>query len=85
MEEQNGSLVLCDPVGQQIKRHVTQTKKVQQWRETKPLNTQESVHHANPDVDDQFQRPRREKRTPSYLSEYVRSAEQGFRNLEEVE
>lgn len=38
MQERNGSLILCDSDGQQLKRHVSQTKKVQQWRNSSSSN-----------------------------------------------
>ncbi|XP_058826444.1 uncharacterized protein K02A2.6-like [Topomyia yanbarensis] len=77
-QECNGSLVLCDPDGQQLRRHVSQTKKVQEWRERKPANKQDPIAKSNLDAtpnDDRPQRPTREKRNPSYLSEYVRQVE----------
>lgn len=83
-EENNGSLVLCDSDGRRLRRHVSQTKKVEEWREQKPPNTQEPKQKSNPGVlsdDDLAQRPTRERRTPSYLSEYVRSVEENAREL----
>lgn len=38
VHEKNGSLVLNDEDGQALKRHVSQTKKVHQWRESRTTN-----------------------------------------------
>lgn len=84
-EERNGSLVLCGLDGQQLRRHVSQTKKVQEWRVQKPANKQESKPASNPDVlpdDDRCQRPTRERRAPSYLSEYLRTVNQDTCDLD---
>lgn len=76
MQEHNGSLVLCDSEGQQLKRHVSQTKKVQQWRGTTPSEaSKERSNSACPASEDSRERPRREKRPPAYLSEYARVVE----------
>lgn len=78
-EERNGSLVLCDSEGHQLRRHVSQTKKVQEWREHKSANTQEAIQQQsssdNSSAGILSQRAPRKKRTPSYLSEYVRPLE----------
>lgn len=76
MQEKNGSLILCDSAGQQLKRHVTQTKKVQQWRQTTQSKAlEERSNFVRPARDSSRERPRREKRPPSYLSEYTQAVE----------
>lgn len=81
LQEDNGSLVLCDPEGQQLKRHVSQTKKVQQWRGTEqPTKSTHSSNPVNPDNGDVPERPSRAKRPPSYLADYTQVVEA---NLEE--
>lgn len=80
-EEHNGSLVLCDPDGNQLKRHVSQTKKVQHWREEKPegqspRSPEEPALRSQEANEDHQQRPKRNSKPPSYLSEYVRPVEE---------
>lgn len=71
VQENNGSLLLSDVNGQLLRRHVTQTKKVHEWR--------------NPDSDSKSEKdmkqtkaaetsPRdsRKRKAPTYLSDYVR-------------
>ncbi|XP_062707864.1 uncharacterized protein K02A2.6-like isoform X2 [Aedes albopictus] len=74
-DERNGSLVLCDSEGQKLKRHVSQTKKVQEWRQQQSTGEQDHNPELPPDGGRE-QRPAREKRTPSYLSDYIRELEQ---------
>lgn len=83
VQERNGSLVVCGPDGHQLRRHVTQTKKVQQWRESKPRSeiAQEQARSSGDTVREQadkedHQRPRRNARPPAHLSDYVRQAEE---------
>lgn len=66
LEEHNGNLVLSND-GQILKRHVTQTKKVYDWRQEDPVADQQN--------NEIIKRPSREKRTPEYLKNYVRSVE----------
>lgn len=77
LQEDNGSLVLCDPEGHQLKRHVSQTKKVQQWRRTVPPRISEarpgSVCRDGTEVSG---RPDRTKRPPAYLADYTQTVEQ---------
>lgn len=78
LEERNGSLVLCDSDGQQLRRHVSQTKKVQEWRDEKPASEKGADPYlvpVAPSIDDRTERPKRDRRTPSHLSSYVRSIE----------
>lgn len=66
MEEHNGNLVLNND-GQILKRHVSQTKKVCEWRYESLAN--------DPPTDDNQKRPSREKKAPAYLKNYVQSVE----------
>ncbi|XP_062558173.1 uncharacterized protein K02A2.6-like [Armigeres subalbatus] len=77
MEERNGHLVLCDEDGQQLKRHVSQTKRVRDWRRTDSSETpRQDSESIRPAGEDHRERPQREKRLPSYLSEYALMVEQ---------
>lgn len=76
MQENNGSLLLSDENGRLVRRHVTQTKRVHQWRktqseapETAPQQTENTFKPTAP------VRPSRERRTPIHLSDYVRQSE----------
>lgn len=73
MEENNGNLVLCNKEGQILKRHVTQTRKVHQWREVDD-NAASSVSQ-NPDPEMASRRSTRERKVPAYLGNYVRHME----------
>ncbi|XP_055542930.1 uncharacterized protein K02A2.6-like [Wyeomyia smithii] len=76
MQERNGSLILCDADGRQLKRHVSQTKKVQQWRESWSPKTFKGRRNSMDPVDEgPRERSRRKKRPPSYLSDYMRVVE----------
>lgn len=68
LKETNGNLVLSNSIGQTIKRHVTQTKRVFEWREEKSLEV--------PPMAETPKRPSREKRTPAYLQNYVQSLDE---------
>ncbi|XP_062557068.1 uncharacterized protein K02A2.6-like [Armigeres subalbatus] len=79
VHENNGSLTLCDTEGHQLKRHVTQAKKVQQWRDPAPKETcGETSNPVFSSIDESRERPRRERRLPVYLSEYVRATEKNL-------
>lgn len=70
LEQNNGSLVLTDDEGQLLKRHVSQTKKVFEWREVSEDNDTDvsmEQHHGQ-----LKSRPLREKKVPGYLHNYVR-------------
>lgn len=71
-EENNGNLVLCSQDGQFLKRHVTQTRKVNQWRDDDnpaPSNDPEDAgERIKP-------RPVRERKAPAYLGSYVQRVE----------
>lgn len=63
-----------DSEGQQIRRHVSQTKKVQEWRQ-KLRMAQDSTPDVSSDNGPK-QRPIGEKKAPPYLSDFIRAAEQ---------
>ncbi|XP_053686710.1 uncharacterized protein K02A2.6-like [Sabethes cyaneus] len=68
-EENNGSLLLTDEEGRILKRHVSQVKKVYQWREKSPEHIDKSRQiPVESEHDQRLQRPRK---VPSYLSDYV--------------
>lgn len=89
-EERNGMLVLADTNGQILKRHVSQTKKVYDWRHTEEDQPKQpdSGHtdHRDGELQPNFQaeapvpsvidRPIRERKTPEYLKNYVRVVEE---------
>ncbi|XP_062557035.1 uncharacterized protein K02A2.6-like [Armigeres subalbatus] len=91
IEEHNGSLVLCDADGQQLKRHVSQTKTVREWRGTTSSDgrgttssrergiTSSEVTSNDQDLelsgDNRRKRPQREKRPPNYLSDFALTIE----------
>lgn len=88
VQERNGSLVVCDPDGHQLRRHVTQTKRIQEWRgpnhsDQRAQSSDEMISqgqfnkedHHQTDKEDHHQRPRRNTKPPSHLSDYVRSLE----------
>ncbi|XP_062704454.1 uncharacterized protein K02A2.6-like [Aedes albopictus] len=68
MEEDNGNLVLINSDGQILKRHVTQTKKVYEWRQESP--------QREPPTESIPKRSSREKKAPAYLNNYVQSVEE---------
>lgn len=61
LEENNGNLVLNNDEGQILKRHVTQTKRVSNWRD----------ETLDDPVPENTERPSRDKRAPAYLKNYV--------------
>lgn len=72
LEGRNGSLVLGDDEGRIIKRHVSQTKRVFEWRDqsvSKDTSQQENK------TDDPNQRATRNRRAPSYLQDFVRTVD----------
>lgn len=66
IQEDNGNLLLSDADGFQVRRHVTQTKKVHLWRDSKSIKPLEVTTEC---------RPSREKRAPVHLSDYVQQTE----------
>lgn len=72
VEENDGNLVVSNDQGQTGRRHVSQTKKVQVWREeTEQLNDSElDALPSSP------RRSTREKRPPGHLDAFVRSTTQ---------
>lgn len=78
IKEDNGSLILQNDDGQTVKRHVSQTKKVRQWRESseereivvpKRQNVQNNSSIGTP------KRPPRARNPPSYMKDYVQMLE----------
>lgn len=87
VEENNGSLVLHDEHGQVVKRHVSQTKKVNAWRKSTEA-VDEARDHSDqgnartsqvkkvpapdhPDAARGNSRTIRDRKAPSYLKDYV--------------
>lgn len=66
LKEENGILVLTDSEGHIVRRHVTQTKKVSQWRDKVGTNVPSRQVSNDPS-----RRSRRESKIPSYLSDFV--------------
>ncbi|XP_058817380.1 uncharacterized protein K02A2.6-like [Topomyia yanbarensis] len=62
LEEKNGNLLLTDNEGRALRRHVSQTKKVCQWRDDEKTNNFAAEKQI---------RPTREHNIPSYLHNYV--------------
>lgn len=75
VEQNNGNLVLADDEGQILKRHVSQTRKVYEWR--KPLRDNGILEERSSNEVDPLPntRPIREKRVPGYLGNYIRRLE----------
>lgn len=73
-QEDHGDLQLADDSGHEIRRHVTQTKKVHQWGIP---NAQEASIEGSvlEQTNDAVTRPARERKAPAHLSDYVRRAE----------
>ncbi|XP_062558385.1 uncharacterized protein K02A2.6-like [Armigeres subalbatus] len=84
IDEKNGSLTISGG-GHTIKRHVTQTKRVQDWRKPDDSDTaratNEGTHQptaangAEAELTTRTPRNTRSKKAPAYLQEYVRSIE----------
>lgn len=81
IEERNGSLTLNDDEGKVAKRHVSQTKKIRRWRDTRVRNTVvSSGEHSSNIVGTSMipanisvQRPTRERKAPAFLNDFIRS------------
>lgn len=69
MEQHNGNLVLIDDEGQLLKRHVSQTRKVYEWRKEDEDVSKTKTTEIDVRAD---LRPVRERRAPGYLENYVR-------------
>lgn len=70
LEEDNGNLVLCDDSGKTLRRHVTQTRKVKEWRD------RETDVENNTDEGEATRRcSNRERKPPAYLDSYIRVCE----------
>ncbi|XP_062703892.1 uncharacterized protein K02A2.6-like [Aedes albopictus] len=84
VEQRNGSLVLNTNEGKTTKRHVSQTKKVNQWRDshskaatitnskTNSNDESTSAYATGTPSGTQVHRPLRDKKAPAFLSDYVR-------------
>lgn len=72
VQQKNGNLLLSSADGQQLRRHVTQTKRV---KNDAPRVRQPPVEQVNKHTEE-HQRPVREKKIPSYLKQYVRVVEE---------
>lgn len=72
MEEDNGNLILCDDDGKVMRRHVTQTRKVKEWRKCEPTPT---VAISTNNEDPTRRHPVRDRRPPAHLDNYVRICE----------
>lgn len=71
VEENNGSLVLRDEDGVLVRRHVTQTRKVDEWRNPEPAAAGD-LSNQDPSL---TKRPIRERRAPRHLDSYVQPVE----------
>ncbi|XP_055590910.1 uncharacterized protein K02A2.6-like [Uranotaenia lowii] len=73
LSEDNGKLRLTDETGNIMDRHVSQTKKVHNWRdeESEPSNS-ECLKES---VVEPLQRPVRDRKKPSHLRDYVDTIE----------
>lgn len=75
MKENNGTLILSDADGQTIKRHVTQTRKVFNWRKPGDQNANDKSdepaqgEHANKPLANRLEK--RVRKAPTYLEQYV--------------
>lgn len=67
IQENNGNLLLSDEDGCQVRRHITQTKKIHPWRNWNTNKLPEGVKTS---------RPSREKRVPAHLADYVDQIEE---------
>lgn len=88
MQEENGMLVLSDEAGCTLRRHVSQTKRVHDWRQlNSPGDAERNIEPtANPGsvrderkqdyMPEAVHRPARERRAPSYLRNYVHTTGQ---------
>lgn len=83
VEQCNGNLTLVDNLGVQIRRHVTQTKKVHEWRERsrilensgrQPTPSSNELTTAEQAINPQ--RPMRQKQIPSHLKDYIHYVDQ---------
>ncbi|XP_062549748.1 uncharacterized protein LOC134214376 [Armigeres subalbatus] len=65
-EQKKGNLVLTGSDGQQLRRHVSQTKLVHEWR---------NPNYKHVSQEQATKRQTREKKLPAYLEDYVRLIE----------
>lgn len=71
IQEQNGNLTLNDGEGREVKRHVSQTRKVAEWRKSDSNQAGDSAgtDHAGPS--NAAPRKTRERKAPAYLKDYA--------------
>lgn len=72
MEEKNGTLTLSDGEGHVFKRHITQAKKVSNWRRSQLLGNDNNTSDSTTVTE----RTTRERKPPAHLKDYIRSAAQ---------
>lgn len=70
IEEDNGNLVLYDNEGRTMRRHVTQTRKVKEWREREP-----TLQSTSDQRETTRRYSNRDRRPPAYLENYIRVCE----------
>ncbi|XP_055589807.1 uncharacterized protein K02A2.6-like [Uranotaenia lowii] len=72
IKEDNGSLTLHNSLGQSLKRHITQVKKIGEWRADNTRSNAENSRESNV-PDEIHQRPKRSSNPPSFLDDYVQT------------
>lgn len=88
-EERNGMLNLTDENGQTMKRHVSQTKRVYDWRHSEEVNQPEHSEDSSSSFEtssfksqgetrqsEVFRRPNRSRREPGYFKDYISTIEE---------
>lgn len=75
VKENNGSLLLSNASGQLLRRHVTQAKKVHQWRDSDSDLKEHAEDSKEFQATSTSSRSTRQKRAPPHLSDYVRLTE----------
>ncbi|XP_058828315.1 uncharacterized protein K02A2.6-like [Topomyia yanbarensis] len=71
VEENNGNLVLCDSDGRTLRRHITQTRKVNEWRDCKT-----DAVSDNDGGETTRRSSNRDRKPPAYLDSYIRVCQQ---------
>lgn len=71
LKQDNGNLFLQNDRGQTVKRHVTQTRKVGNWREPFEERIDSSTLISKDISQKKLERPSRTKNPPGYLKNYV--------------
>lgn len=75
IKEDNGSLLLSDENGQLLRRHVTQTKRVLEWRNPDSNLDDNAKDNNQIQQSAMSSRSSRQRRAPAHLSDYVRLTE----------